>query len=76
MTCRQKLILDHLDWPFDEYEAVTNRECPNHYGYLPTPLDKNGNFSCADYDCDACWDREIPGTATIEDVRRALNDLL
>lgn len=76
MTCREKLILDHLDWPISELNRAIIKDCPKHHGYLPDPLDEFGNYSCISYECDDCWAREIPGTVSIDDVRRVLNDLL
>lgn len=76
MTCRQKLILDHLDWPINEFDRVLNGECPSHYRYLDDPKKNDSQPLCPYYNCNKCWDREIPGTAGIEDIRRVLNDLL
>lgn len=55
MTCREKLKMEHPEKVNNEAYGGCEK-CPHHYGYLEKPED------CAKLACDACWDREIPGT--------------
>ena len=50
MTCREKLKIEHPDI-YNKYPFQTG--CPSSYGYLDDP-------DCSDFDCEECWDREIP----------------
>ena len=76
MTCREKLILDHLDWPINEFDRVLNGDCPSHYRYLDDPEDSDHILLCSKYCCTDCWNREIPNTISIDDLRRVMNDML
>lgn len=50
MTCREKLKIEHPDI-YNKYPFQTG--CPSSYGYLDDP-------DCSVFDCEGCWDREIP----------------
>lgn len=62
MTCREKFKLEHPDWEEDEVEYCLHNDCPSMYRYLPDP-------NCQDISCPKCWDREIPGTEPIENIK-------
>lgn len=73
MTCLEKLAIDHPDWGYDDFFRALDGECPNHYGYLETPLDNHGRYLCPMYKCIKCWNRTVPGTPDISDHIKALN---
>lgn len=54
MTAIQKYMQDHPE--ATDIDAIIRRECPQNYGYLPSPE------SCAapGWTCTKCWNREIP----------------
>ena len=60
MTCKEKLKIEHPDKITEEYVGGYEG-CPECYGYLPDPEWCNGGAS---FECDRCWDREIPETDT------------
>lgn len=53
MTCREKMAIENplLVGPSFMGDCFG---CPSHYGYMDDPDDH--------FDCDKCWDREIPET--------------
>lgn len=56
MTCKEKLIADHPDWPEEVIDHhINNEACPHDYGYLDNP-----EGGCDSMTCIECWDREIP----------------
>lgn len=60
MTCREKLKLEHPEKVGYPRFVGGCAGCPHDYGYLDKPAGCNGTLGCT-----ACWDREIPGTETI-----------
>lgn len=61
MTCREKLKLECPN-DIDDSWAGGCRGCPHHHGYLAKPADCCNGVYGTDHICNACWDREIPGT--------------
>lgn len=65
MTCREKLKMEHPEYVSDEYFGGCFN-CPPSYGYLDYPdyCGSNEPDRCA-----RCWDREIPETEPIENIK-------
>lgn len=61
MTYRELLQKEHPE-RVDKKWAGGCAGCPRDYGY------EADNAKCPDYDggCDACWDRDIPGSEPLE----------
>lgn len=78
MTCRERLKLEHpesvvneCDPPYDasylDY-AGGCMGCPLDYGYLEAP------DWCSLFDCERCWDREIPDNSLEHEPFRPLGE--
>lgn len=59
MTCREKLRLEHPARVNPRFDGGCE-QCPHTYGYMPLSTSE-----CMEMSCTECWDREIPGTETI-----------
>lgn len=57
MTCREKLIADHPEWSEERIVNCIKILCPSDYG-----MEDCNEDACDEYQCDRCWDREIPET--------------
>lgn len=70
MTCREKLKIERPDC-ITETATGGCVLCPHSYGYMDRPEWCNSNSSAEDmFDaCDRCWDREIPGTEELAEVK-------
>ena len=60
MTYLEKIKQENPDWDDDTIRDYVNNECPNFDS--PCPMDYKPLV-----DCKYCWNREIPGTETINE---------
>ena len=61
MTCREKLAMEHPEWPL-AIHSKGGWNCPSYFGYMDDPDYCKERFD-SDEDiftiCNKCWDREI-----------------
>lgn len=49
-------------WSKWEINDTVNGCCPHSYFPIDMPQDEEGNVRCLEYNCQECWNRELPGT--------------
>ena len=57
MTCLEKLKSVHPNWDEEILYGYIHRNCPSYHGYMPDP--RYCAHGAVEYQCTACWNREI-----------------
>lgn len=78
MICRERLKMEHPECVVNECDPPNDASyldyvggclgCPADYGYLESPE------WCSLFDCERCWDREIPNNSPEHDQFRPLGE--
>lgn len=72
MTCREKLAMERPE-EFKKFANGCCKGCPSGYGYLPDPPNCVDDW---DWNCNDCWDREIPEETPKDTVTIELHDIM